>query len=103
MSCNEEFHSYLGGSAILKEGYKRYIKLIDIDGNKVQDFDMGRKSCFFLMGSDKKESDSSLISLLCFEIAKLSELFLAGFKIIASVCCLYLNFAAGSEALNFNS
>ena len=58
MSYNEEFHSYLGGSAILKEGYKRYIKLIDIDGNEVQDFDMGRKSCFFLMGSDKKESDS---------------------------------------------
>ena len=58
MTYGEDYHKYLGGSPVLKEAYKKIISKMEIDAERVEDYDCGAQSVFFLMAAEKSKKDS---------------------------------------------
>ena len=58
MATAEEGLKHLGGSASLTSAYKHYISRMEVDGSRVEDFDIGRSAVYLLMAADKQEIQS---------------------------------------------
>lgn len=57
--CYEESHKkHVGGTSTLTEAYKHYISRMEIDGDRVEDFAVGRSCVYLLMAADKQENAS---------------------------------------------
>ena len=54
LSTSEENLLFMGGAASLKREYKHFISRLEVDGSRVEDFAMGRKSAYILMAADKQ-------------------------------------------------
>ena len=54
LSTTEENLKYVGGAASLKSEYKHFISRLDVDGSRVEDFAMGKRSAYILMAADKQ-------------------------------------------------
>ena len=54
LSTSEENLRYIGGAASLKREYKHFISRLDVDGSRVEDFAMGKRSTYILMAADKQ-------------------------------------------------
>ena len=58
MSRTAEHLSRIGGAARLKEEYKHYIHKLEVAGDRVQDFAMGKEAAYLLMAAENQEIKS---------------------------------------------
>ena len=58
MSRTAEYLKRVGGTARLKEEYKHYIQKLEVQGDRVQDFAVGKEAAYLLMAADKQEIKS---------------------------------------------
>jgi len=55
MAKNESDLNGVGGSTGVTSCYKHFISRLEVDGNRVKDFAIGRKAVYLLMGSDNEK------------------------------------------------
>lgn len=59
MACSESDLEFIGGASVgLTSCYKHLISRLEVDGNRVEDFAIGRESVYLLMAADKQEQKS---------------------------------------------
>ena len=54
LSRDEEHLKVIGGAASIKSEYKHFINRLEIDGDRVEDFAMGKACAYILMAADKQ-------------------------------------------------
>lgn len=58
LSRDEEHLKVIGGAASIKSEYKHFINRLEVNGDRVEDFAMGKACAYILMAADKQETQS---------------------------------------------